>query len=80
MKVATEWVSVEPDTAESWFYLATAEFAIKDYAHAETHFRKVLALNDQHSQALAYLEKISAISANTTPVANALTDKVALID
>jgi serine protease Do len=80
MKVATEWVSVEPDTAESWFYLATAEFAIKDYAHAETHFRKVLALNDQHSQALVYLEKISAISAKTTPLASALTDKVALID
>jgi serine protease Do len=76
MKVASEWVSAEPGTAESWFYLATAEFAIKDYDHAEAHFRKALALNHAHAEAAVYLEKISALATKT----NAWTNKVALAD
>jgi len=59
IKVASQWVQSEPNTAESWFYLATAEYATKDYAKAEEHFRKVLALNHQHVQALEYLGKLS---------------------
>jgi hypothetical protein len=59
LKVATQWVQTEPNTAESWFYLATAEYATKDYSHAEEHFRKVLAINHQHRQALEYLDKIA---------------------
>ena len=64
LKVATQWVQSEPNTAESWFYLATAEYATKDYVSAEEHFRKVLALNSQHAQALEYLSKISEKTAN----------------
>ncbi len=65
LKVATQWVQTEPDTAESWFYLAAAEFAIKDYINAEAHFKKVVALNNQHSQAIDYLEKLADKTANT---------------
>ncbi len=59
LKVATQWVQTEPNTAESWFYLAAAEYATKDYSQAEEHFKKVLALNHQHSQASEYLAKIA---------------------
>lgn len=59
LKVAAQWVQSEPDTAESWFYLATAEFAIKDYVSAEAHFRKVLALNHEHVEAMAFLDKLA---------------------
>jgi serine protease Do len=65
LKVATQWVQTEPNTAESWFYLAAAEYATKDYSHAEEHFKKVLALNHQHSQAIDYLEKLAERTANT---------------
>ncbi len=65
LKVATQWVKTEPYTAESWFYLAAAEFATKDYDHAEEHFKKVLALNPQHSQAVDYLGKLAEKTAKT---------------
>lgn len=64
LRVATQWVQSEPNTAESWFYLATAEYATKDYASAEEHFRKVLELNNEHVQALDYLDKISEKTAS----------------
>ncbi|MES2500785.1 MAG: trypsin-like peptidase domain-containing protein [Pseudomonadota bacterium] len=65
LKVATQWVETEPDTAESWFYLAAAEFATKDYNNAEAHFKKVLALNPQHSQAVDYLGKLAEKTVKT---------------
>ena len=64
LKVAAQWVQNEPNTAESWFYLAAAEFATNDYSHAEEHFKKVLALNNQHTQASDYLAKIAQKTAN----------------
>jgi hypothetical protein len=70
LKVAAQWVQAEPSTAESWFYLATAEYATKDYVNAEAHFRKVLALNHQHSQALDYLNKLSEKTAKVDVVVN----------
>lgn len=59
LKVATQWVQAEPNTAESWFYLAAAEYATKDYDSAEAHFKKVLSINSQHTQAIDYLEKLA---------------------
>lgn len=75
LKVATQWAQTEPDTAESWFYLAAAEFAVKDYNQAEQHFKKVLALNEQHnqaqhSQAVAYLAKLAEKTAALTQTSN----------
>lgn len=76
LKVATQWVQSEPNTAESWFYLATAEYATQDYVQAETHFRKVLALNSQHVQALDYLNKLATQSAqdDNSPARMAMLD------
>ena len=62
--MAAQWVKNEPNTAESWFYLAAAEFATNDYSHAEEHFKKVLALNNQHTQASDYLAKIAQKTAS----------------
>jgi serine protease Do len=59
LKVAKQWAHKEPETAASWFYLATAEFATKDYVNAEAHFKKVLALNHHHAEAADYLQRIN---------------------
>lgn len=68
LKVSDAWVKTEPDTAESWFYLAMAEFETKDYAKAEIHFKKALALRHDHGLVVEYLNKISAKIANSNKV------------
>lgn len=60
LKVAQAWVQAEPNTPESWFYLAAAEYAAKDFDHASVHFNQVLKLNHEHRQAKEYLEKLTA--------------------
>jgi serine protease Do len=81
LKVAKQWAQTEPNTAESWFYLATAEYAIKDYANAEAHFKKVLALNHQHVQAEAYLQKIAGLTAKATGISNQIaSNQLALLN
>ncbi len=55
LQVASKWTASEPNSVESWFYLAAAEFATNDTQKAEAHMQKVLAMNSQHSQALHYL-------------------------
>jgi hypothetical protein len=55
LQIATKWTEQEPNTAESWFYLATAEYAANDTQKAEAHLQKVVAMNNQHSQAIYYL-------------------------
>lgn len=75
LKVARQWVQTEPNTAESWFYLAAAEYAIQDFENAETHFKKVLAMNRQHVQAMQYLNKL----AGQTAKANEVLHQVALL-
>lgn len=60
LALAQEWVTREPNTAEAWFYLATAEFAKSDYINAEAHFQQVLTLNKSHLEASECLSKILA--------------------
>ena len=55
LQIANKWAKEEPNTAESWFYLAVAEYATKDTQKAEAHMQKVTAMNSQHSQAIYYL-------------------------
>lgn len=57
--IATEWTAKEPNTTEAWFYLAAAEYANKDFQKAEEHLYRVVAMNDQHSQAIYYLGLIA---------------------
>lgn len=57
--VAVEWTAQEPTSSEAWFYLAAAEYAIKDMANAEAHLQKVVVMNQQNSQAIYYLGLIA---------------------
>lgn len=64
LAIAKEWVAREPNTAESWFYLASAEYEKHDYINAEAHALKALSLDSSHLEATEYLSKISAKLAN----------------
>jgi hypothetical protein len=59
MNISDAWVKQEPNTAESWFYLAIAEFETKHYDEAEAHFKKALTLHHHDEETIAYLNKIS---------------------
>ncbi|MDI1309701.1 MAG: trypsin-like peptidase domain-containing protein [Methylotenera sp.] len=59
LAISLKWVSTEPNTAESWFYLAMAEYETNAYDKAVEHLNKVLSLNEDHVQAIAYLNKIT---------------------
>lgn len=59
LSVATKWTIAEPNNNEAWFYLAAAEYAIRDTVNAEAHLRQVTAVNAQHSQAIYYLARIA---------------------
>ncbi|HQN64272.1 MAG TPA: trypsin-like peptidase domain-containing protein [Methylophilus sp.] len=76
LKVAQQWVQAEPDTPESWFYLAAAEYAAKDFDKASVHLNQVLALNHEHRLAGDYLAKIMEMTGKS---ANA-SQRVALLN
>ncbi|WP_026361850.1 serine protease [Methylotenera sp. 1P/1] len=59
LSIASEWATKEPNTTEAWFYLAAAEYAAKNYQKAEEHMYRVVAMNEQHSQAIYYLGLIA---------------------
>lgn len=58
-KIAKTWADIEPNNIEAWFYLAASEYANHDNANAETHLRKVMAMNAGHSQAIYYLALVA---------------------
>ena len=74
--IATKWSQEEPNTLESWFYLATAEYAAKEFDKAEVHLQKVVAMNHQHSQAIYYLGLIAEQTGQHTVALN----NVSLLD
>ena len=57
--LATIWTKQEPNSAEAWFYLAAAEYEMKNTSSAEDHLHKVVLMNDKHSQAIYYLGLIA---------------------
>jgi serine protease Do len=74
--ISTKWTQAEPNTAESWFYLATAEYAAKDFDSAEAHLQKVVSMNHQHSHAVYYL----GLVAEQTGQHNIALDRIARLD
>ncbi|NBW61324.1 MAG: serine protease [Methylophilaceae bacterium] len=58
--IAQSWVMFEPDNAESWLALATAEFELHQYEAALSHFEKVLSLRQDCSVVQAYLSQLEA--------------------
>ena len=76
LQIASQWAKREPDSAEAWFYLATAEYATKDIRNAEAHMQKVVAMNRHHSQAIYYL----GLMANESGKRTLALTKVALLN
>jgi hypothetical protein len=70
MNISDAWVKQEPNTAESWFYLAIAEFETKHYDKAEVHFKKAQALHHNDEDTIQYLNKISEKSAGMNVAPN----------
>ncbi len=68
LQVSSVWVETEPKNAESWFYLAMAEFETQDYAHALMHCKKALQLRRDHGLVQDYLHKVSAKMASDNRV------------
>lgn len=77
LAVSQVWVNAQPDAAESWFYLARAEYETKAYDKAEDHFKKVLSLNSEHVQAIEYLDKIAQKNARPSVEANNVLSQLA---
>lgn len=75
-KVASVWAEKEPNTSEALFYLAVAEFSLKNEAKAEQHFNQVVAQNGSNSSAMYYL---GLIAENTGKHMEAL-NLVAMLD
>jgi cytochrome c-type biogenesis protein CcmH/NrfG len=65
LAVSRAWVNTQPDSAESWFYLAAAEFETADYEQAQKHFEQALSLNSGHSEAREYLSKLAVRTARS---------------
>lgn len=82
-QIATQWTAAEPNTVEAWFYLATAEYAAKEFAKAEAHLQKVVAMNKQHSQAIYYLGLVAeqtgqhSVALNNVTLLNSLDETTA---
>ena len=72
LQISSRWTKREPNTAEAWFYLATAEYATKRSQKAEAHMQKVVAMNSQHSQAIYYLGLMAKESGRRTLALNKL--------
>ncbi|MBM3350532.1 MAG: serine protease [Betaproteobacteria bacterium] len=70
LAVSQAWVKSEPEVAESWFHLAAAEYETQAYEQAKDHFKKVLSLNAEHPQAIAYLNKITERTARADVALN----------
>lgn len=63
-KIASEWSVQEPHADEALFYLAVAEYHLKETKNAQMHFNKVHAENSRHTGALLYLGLIAAEAGN----------------
>ncbi len=57
--IAIAWAEQEPHSTEATFYLAVAEYSLKNIAQAELHLNEVVASNSYHSNALYHLGLIA---------------------
>lgn len=63
-KLANEWITLEPQTSEALYYLAVAEYNLKETGRSFAHFSQIYAQNTHHSNALLYLGLIAAEAGN----------------
>lgn len=50
--VANNWLLAEPNSADAWYELGFAEENLKQLSNAETAYRKAIAIDKQHTDAL----------------------------
>ncbi len=63
-KLANEWIALEPQTSEALFYLAVAEYKLKETDQSFAHFSQIYSQNIHHANALLYMGLIEADSGN----------------
>lgn len=51
-EVSRRWIEVEPDNAEAWYELGTAQEGLDQPGDAEKSYRKAVTINPRHSEAL----------------------------
>lgn len=71
--IAKEWAAHEPANTEAVFYVAVAEYSLKENAQAEKHFNQVVAKNSNNSSALYYLGLLAEESGKHIEALNMVT-------
>ena len=65
-RVADQWTAEQPQLADAWYFLGTAEFESQQIAEAKQHLNKCMALDNRHLDAMRTLSKIALLEKNTT--------------
>ena len=51
-EISRRWIEAEPDNAEAWYELGTAQEGLDQPGDAEKSYRQAIAINPKHSEAL----------------------------
>lgn len=76
---ARAWQRAEPDNAEAYYYLGSAELALGEIEAGSGHLRQAVALNPRHLDALVRLGQL-AVDRNELQEAQAIAARIALVD
>lgn len=68
LNVAKRWTKVEPNTAESWYYLAAAQSGLHQTKEASVAYKKVLSLHPNHPATLLDMALIAHKETNAQEV------------
>ena len=65
-KIADKWTVEQPQLADAWYFLGTAEFESHALSDAKQHLLKCMSLNKRHLDAMLTLSKIALLEKNTS--------------
>jgi tetratricopeptide (TPR) repeat protein len=65
-KIAGLWIIEQPQLADAWYFLGTAEFESHQIVEAKQHLNKCMALNSRHLDAMLTLSRIALLEKSTT--------------
>jgi len=65
-KIAELWTIAQPQLADAWYFLGTAEFESHQITEAKDHLNKCMALNSRHLDAMLTLSKIALLEKNAS--------------
>ena len=58
-KIATQWITKEPNSTDGWYFLAIAENALQLNQESKLHLNKSITLNPRNLDALLLLSSIA---------------------